>query len=344
MRIFVKRLGMDGLRVAALACGLAAAPAWATCTDGIPWRGVNLAGAEFGHDRMPGRMFHDYTYPTAATLDYFADKGATAIRLPVRWERVQPALRGALAPAELEQIRRVAASAKANGQCLILDLHNFARYGAATLGAAGGPSPDDLLDVWKRLAAALPADSVVALGLMNEPAHVETQVWAGMAQQLIKGLREAGVRHWIVSSGGRWAGAHSWFGSGDGVSNAVAFAGLSDPLRRTVIEVHQYADGDGSGRGVDCMSASRMRQILMQVSDWARKNRQTLLLGEFGVAGSAECLVTLRAQLDVANGSAWKGWTYWAAGEWWGNYAYSVQPAGGVDRPQMPVLEKGWSN
>jgi len=34
------------------------------------------------------------------------------------------------------------------------------------------------------------------------------------------------------------------------------------------------------------------------------------------------------------------GGTSWAAGPWWGNYALSVEPRNGQDRPQMAVLLK----
>lgn len=34
----------------------------------------------------------------------------------------------------------------------------------------------------------------------------------------------------------------------------------------------------------------------------------------------------------------WQGGTYWAAGPWWGNDMHSIEPSGGVDKPQMGVL------
>ncbi len=55
----------------------------------MPYKGVNLAGADFGEDSLPGILDKDYTYPTAAEVDYFTGKGMTIIRLPFRWERLQ---------------------------------------------------------------------------------------------------------------------------------------------------------------------------------------------------------------------------------------------------------------
>ena len=41
-----------------------------------------------------------------------------------------------------------------------------------------------------------------------------------------------------------------------------------------------------------------------------------------------------------ANSDVWMGWTYWAAGAWWGTrYPMSVQPIDGP-RPQAAILHK----
>src|SRR5687767_4276462 len=64
--------------------------------------GVNLAGAEFGHNKMPGRHGTDYFYPSRATIDYFVSKKLTTLRVPFRWERLQPTLEGGLDQAELK--------------------------------------------------------------------------------------------------------------------------------------------------------------------------------------------------------------------------------------------------
>jgi endoglucanase len=36
----------------------------------------------------------------------------------------------------------------------------------------------------------------------------------------------------------------------------------------------------------------------------------------------------------------WQGWTWWAAGPWWGGYMFSIEPTNGTtDKPQMKVIE-----
>jgi endoglucanase len=39
-----------------------------------------------------------------------------------------------------------------------------------------------------------------------------------------------------------------------------------------------------------------------------------------------------------ANAGHYIGWTYWAAGPWWGDYFMSIEPVGRRDAPQMEVL------
>jgi len=40
-----------------------------------------------------------------------------------------------------------------------------------------------------------------------------------------------------------------------------------------------------------------------------------------------------------SNSDVWQGWTWWAAGPWWGNYMYSLEPTANGDAPQMAWLK-----
>jgi hypothetical protein len=55
-------------------------------------RGVNLAGAEFAADaaHLPGVYGTDYAYPGNAEITAMAARGHKVIRVPLRWERIQP--------------------------------------------------------------------------------------------------------------------------------------------------------------------------------------------------------------------------------------------------------------
>jgi endoglucanase len=77
---------------------------------------------------------------------------------------------------------------------------------------------------------------------------------------------------------------------------------------------------------------------------WAKAHGKRAFLGEFGAPADATCLSALDALLALldANREVFLGWTYWAAGPWWGDAdLLSVQPyADGRDKPQFAVLAK----
>jgi endoglucanase len=340
----VKQLAVACLLLWGLALGASAAHAApAPCLGDKPLRGVNMAGAEFNPARLPGAMFKDYTYPSVADLRYFAEQGANAIRLPFRWERVQRSLGSALDAGEVGELTKVVKAGRELGLCVILDMHNFGLYAKQPIGTPELPV-SALSDVWLRLLEAFPEPGQVAFGLMNEPAKAGRAAWARAAQDTLTALREAGSKHLVLVSGAGWSGAHDWAVRQNGVSNAEAFAGLNDPLRRSALEVHQYADNNHSGMNRECISPERMREIMKRITDWAAANKQRVFLGEFGVPPDPACLETLRAQLDATRDSAWLGWTYWAAGAWWGpGYMFGVHPLpGGLPRPQLTVLKEAW--
>ena len=193
-------------------------------------------------------------------------------------------------------------------------------------------------DFWAKMAREFKSDSV-ALGLMNEPAHLDRSTWRDLAQNTVNKLRSDQITNLILVSGGGWSGAHSWFSGTP--SNATLFANFQDPLNKMVIEVHQYADSNYSGTKSDCIDSAKMVRILQKISVWAQENKKRLWLGEFGFAATPDCMQTMRAKLDfIAVNKMWAGWSYWAAGAWWGNYPFSIEPSAGIDKPQMGYLEK----
>jgi endoglucanase len=73
-------------------------------------RGVSLCGAEFGADKADfsnedlGVFGRDYTYNSERTAAYFCDNDLRLLRLPFRWERLQPRLGEALDETELNAV------------------------------------------------------------------------------------------------------------------------------------------------------------------------------------------------------------------------------------------------
>lgn len=313
--------------------------AQAACLD-APLKGVNLAGAEFASERLPGVLGTDYAYPVKADLAYFRAVGMNTVRLPFRWERLQHKLLGPLDAAELAQLRQVVRWAQALNLCIVLDMHNYGTYRGQAVGSSE-VSVAAFTDAWLRLAAEFPDPGTVVLGLMNEPAGMRATLWLKAAQATVLALRQAGARQWVLVGSGRWSGAHEWETRFDGVSAAEAMAGWVDPLHRTAIELHQYLDDDASGTHVECVPQARLRPVMATLKRWSQAHGLRFFMGEFGGADSPACLADLRVLLEsMQDASVWLGWTYWAAGSRWGNYPFSVHPGPGAPAAQLLLLRE----
>jgi endoglucanase len=307
----------------------------------IKHTGVNLAGAEFGDNHLPGTYNQHYTYPTRAEVDYFILKGMNTFRLPFRWERLQHQPYVNLNSTELGRIKSFVNYASSKGAYTILDPHNYARYYGDIIGTANLPA-DAFADFWRKVASEFMNDSLIIFGLMNEPHTMSTEQWLAGANAAMAAIRSAGAHNLVLVPGNGWSGAHSWTNSWYGTPNSTVMKGLVDSLNNYAYEVHQYFDSNSSGTSSTCISPTVGADRLKTFTGWLRSNNKKGFLGEFGIAGNETCYKALDNMLSYIheNQDVWLGWTYWAAGPWWGDYMFSVEPQGGTDRPQMAVLEK----
>ncbi len=318
----------------------APAPAPAPSSAGrLQWRGVSLAGAEFGAGNLPGGYNTDYTYPAAPSVRYFSGKGMNVVRLPFLWERLQPALNQGFDAAELARLVGFVQPVTASGVSVVLDPHNYARYRGALIGSSQVPNAA-FADFWSRLALQFKGNDKVVFGLMNEPHDMPTEQWLGAANAALAAIRAAGAANLVTVPGNAWSGAHSWLQSWYGSANGTVMKGVVDPGKNMLFEVHQYLDADSSGTSAVCVSADIGAQRLADMTAWLRSNGHRALLGEFGAAANTTCNQAVAGTLAhmQANADVWAGWAWWAAGPWWGNYMYSIEPAGAVDKPQVSVL------
>ncbi|HTF84162.1 MAG TPA: glycoside hydrolase family 5 protein, partial [Cellvibrio sp.] len=244
-----------------------------TCLSAARLTGVNIAGAEFNSKRLPGVIFKDYTYPKDSELAYIAAQGANVIRLPFRWERLQPEANKPLNEDELKRLKSTVNKAAAQRLCVILDVHNYAEY----YGESFEEKPaleDAFVDLWKRIAAEFTDPNQTIFGLMNEPAHMPVKQWADLAKRTVKALRDADAPNRIFVGGGSWSGLHDWFKPKGDTTNAAEFADLKDPLKRTTLEVHQYADEWYSGTKTDCHPPDHFDPKFERISAWAAEHNQ----------------------------------------------------------------------
>ena len=307
--------------------------------------GVNLAGAEFG-STYPGTYGTDYTYPTASELDYYKSKGFTLIRLPFMWERVQRSLGGPLDPTEIGRIQSFLSAAGTRGMQVVLDAHNYGRYGLGTfsdvtwhgniIGSSAVPV-STFADFWTKMASTFKGTpAVFGYDLSNEPHDMGAYSWQAAAQAAVNGIRSIDTTTTIIVEGDCWSGAWTW-GSCNG--NLT----INDSSNKIIYEAHQYFDGNGSGsyaNGYDTSSQSVGTARVMPFINWLQQHNYRGYLGEYGVPKSDsrwfpvldDFLATLR-QYNIPG-------TVWAGGPWWGNYILSVESSGGVDSPVMSTLAK----
>jgi endoglucanase len=323
------------MRAAVLALALlAAAPARAeTCL-----RGVNLSGAEFGD--VPGKLDTDYTWPAETAIRRLGKLGMSAVRLPFRWERIQPQLNSPLDIMELAYLDQTVRRINEAGLVAILDLHNYGYYGKKQLGSKELPA-EALADVWRRLAEHYRDRPRLVFSLMNEPHDIHSASWAKMQNVAIAAIRKTGAKQLLLVTGTAFGGAHSWTSDLPVGNNGRDLLGVVDPLDRYAYDFHQYLDADYSGRASECSAAAKALKAIDDVTGWLKAHGRRGFLGEFAASSRPECLTALRqmvAKID-ANPQQWLGWSAWGAGSWWpADYIFNLEPTPAGERPQMRVL------
>lgn len=300
-------------------------------------RGVNLSGAEFGAQNVPGTYGKDYTYPTPQELDYFKSKGMQVIRLPFLWERMQPQLGGPLDPVELARMDTFVAECRQRGLQVILDAHDYGRYKGQLIGSAAVPD-SAFQDFWAKLAQHYANEpAIYAYDLCNEP-HDTGGLWAAAAQSGDDGVRQYDRNHLVMVEGDGWAGAWTWAENNPNLN-------VQDPTGKLMYEAHQYFDKDGSGTYQQSYDASGAYPTigvdrLKPFVQWLQQRHAQGFIGEYGVPDNDPRWNTVLDDTLTYMDQQHLGGTYWAGGPWWGNYALGVDPRNGQDRPQMAVLQK----
>ena len=326
---------------------LAASPSSGRATQRAPmarriaW-GINLAGAEFGD--LPGQHGTAYLYPTPENFAYAARKGFSLVRLPFKWERLEPRLGEPFDVQELSLLRQAVATGTQHGMTVVLDPHNYAKRRLATdgwtreheIGSASVPTAS-FARFWHMLATEFGNAPQVHFGLMNEPVSQKPDTWRGMAQEAIDAIRGTGAKNQIYVPGTAYSGAHSWSRVGNRVMGA-----LKDPAQAMAFEVHQYFDANSSGTRPEVVSRSIGSERLTDFQRWAKDTGVRAFLGEFGAARDARSLAALADMLDevAANPDVWIGTAAWAGGPRWPpEEMFNLEPwPDGAEKPQMAVL------
>jgi endoglucanase len=306
----------------------------------MPYRGVNLAGAEFGPSAIPGKEGTNYVFPTKAEVDYFTKKGMNAFRIAFLWERIQSTAYGALDATYAGKLDAIVNYATSAGATVIIEPHNFARYYGNVVGTTAVPN-GVFADLWKRLGARYAANTKVMFNLVNEPHDLPTEQWVSAANAAIAAIRGAGGANTVVVPGNAWTGAHSWTSNYYGTPNSVAMLNIVDPGDNVLFEAHQYLDVTSGGVSATCVSTTIGSERLVPFVKWLRDNGKKGFIGELGAAENATCDAAIDDMLSymMKASDVLVGWTYWAAGPGWSaDYMLSLEPINGQDRPRMTKL------
>uniref|UniRef100_UPI004055D26D glycoside hydrolase family 5 protein n=1 Tax=Candidatus Electrothrix sp. TaxID=2170559 RepID=UPI004055D26D len=340
----------------------------------MKYKGVNLAGAEFGvwddNVNLPGVYGTHYIYPTSAEVDYYMSKGMNTFRLPFRWERLQHSQFADFDTDELNRMDTFVEYATGKGAYVIIDPHNFQRYypdpndhQKSEQGLIGSDVPDTAFaDFWGKLAAHYKDNSRVIFGLMNEPNTMPTAQLVDSENAAIAAIRKAGANNLILVSGNQWSGAWAWSETWYNGANAEHMLNIVDSGNNFAFEVHQYMDDDYSGGSSIITDNNPMTGVnrLTDFTNWLKTNNRKGFLGEFAVANSTIGTGTEKVGDEVIdnmlsymeeNSDVWIGWTWWAAGPWWDDdYMFTLEPTNlglsnqGPDRAAMAVLQQHLRN
>lgn len=313
--------------------------AWLLCLSAraaclSPVVGINLAGAEFAPNVLPGVEGVEYKFPTSVQIEKYKRAGFGAIRLPILWERIQPELYGDLNEQYVRSIEQVALDADRIGVKVVIDLHNYGKYRGKIIGV--DIDGNAFRDIWKRVAMRLRGfGSIVAYGLMNEPNDAR-RVWHRMAQFGVDGIRDADRRKDIYIGGDGWSNAVHWV-----QANPQPF--IIDPEGRERYEVHLYLDNDASGRYLEghpkSDPASRVRDRLAPYLAWLKKYGKVGVIGEFGVPSDDEKWFAGVQEFYAITKNACIDTYYWAGGAFSPKNILSLEPRNGEQRLLMKRIE-----
>jgi hypothetical protein len=245
-----------------------------TANKGTDAIGVNDGGGEFGtpasfSNASPGKYGTAWHFDSLPTLKFFASLGIQTVRVPIRWERLQPKLDGPLDAGAVTQLERYLADAQSAGLSVILDVHNFGQYDEAPAGSNGSvnvlhlgssalPS-SDLADLWTRLVDTFGQyPAVSGWDIMNEPVLMpptdgsSAKTWELASQAAVDAIRKAGDVHTV------WVEGYNYAADGT-FATLTPKAWIKDPAHAVIYEAHTYFDEDGSGQYKESYSADETK-------------------------------------------------------------------------------------
>ncbi|KAF5557691.1 endoglucanase 3 precursor [Fusarium mexicanum] len=301
-----------------------AAPLTTRAKGKFLFTGSNESGGEFGEGNLPGTLNKDYIWPTTSSIDTLASTGMNTFRVGFRMERVTPSgITGAIDEAYFKGLQDTVNHITSKGHYAVIDPHNYGRFNGNIIKSS------DFSVWWQKVAKRFANNKLVIFDTNNEYHDMDNSVVAALNQAAVDAIRKAGATsQYIFVEGNAYTGAWSWVSSGNG----AAMKDLKDPQNKIIYEMHQYLDSDSSGTSETCVSSTIGAERLKAATQWLKANKKKGILGETAGGANAQCIAALKGELQhlLDNSDVWTGWLYWAAGPWWGDYMFSMEPTTGT--------------
>ncbi|KAF2220245.1 glycoside hydrolase superfamily [Elsinoe ampelina] len=333
----------SSILVASTATLALAAPSKRQSKNKLQFWGVNESGAEFGQTNLPGTYNKDYTWYDLNAINTLIGRGMNTFRINLQIERVAPSkLDG---PVDAAYMGNLTAQVKAitdKGAYAHIAPHNYGRYYGNIM-----TNPSAFKTFWANLARPFAKNSRVIFDTDNEFHDMDQDLVVRLNQAAIDGIRSVGATsQYITPEGNAWTGAWSWTNRPDsatGLTNGQTMGALKDPSNKLIYQMHQYLDSDASGTSTTCVNSTIFVDRLQDATKWLRANKKKGLIGEFAGGNNPTCLSALKGGLTfiTQNTDVWTGALWWAAGPWWGNYIFNMEPTSGSDiyTQVLPQLE-----
>lgn len=296
------------------------------------YKGINMSGDEFGTTGL--------YFSTLADIQPYIDIGVTCMRLPFKWELIQPVLYGPLDNTVANKIKTQINLITGNGMYCAPEFHNFGGRGGLKIGDSGLPV-SAWLDVVKKFIQFIGNDNTkLIFGMMNEPV-IDGNIWRAAAKATTDQVRALGFNNEIWVPGSGFTGAHDWVSSGNG----TRFADFTDPITDIVVhDMHQYLDADNAGDDGQCSIGSSTR--IDAAFAWCAANNRKVVIGEYGCGSPTtytQCATELPAMMaKMYTDPVCKGGMSWGAGPFWASnyfmrFMTSVAPIIPTDYGQTVV-------
>jgi endoglucanase len=301
--------------------------------------GLNLSGAAFAAEVIPGANGVNYIFPTEQYFKDWSAKGIKTIRFPILWERLQKTTYAPFDTVYAGLVTQTLEYAHKYNMKVILDLHNFARYKNQLIGSSSVPLKA-FSDATYRMAMAWGSHpALFAYDLMNEPYATSGTVGAIM-QAGVDGVRRLDNTHYVLVEGENFSSASLWY-----YSSSAGLLSVKDPANKILYSAHTYLDDNNSGTYTNPKDAG-MNDPMIGVNrvkpfvEWLKANNKQGYLGEIGVPNNNPAwLPALDNMLKYLTENCVPA-SIWAAGPGWDNHILSIEPANSQDRIQWPVLRK----